>query len=224
MIETDENINFLKGQTQIINNELILNENIKIESDDNIKFEEKEEKKLSEKKIKNMPKKQKIIFDIINLSKLMNKDYNEKELKKLKINELEKILGSLANNAMTGVEEKKIINVNQSMPAETCVNALYNMNFLLVRTIEDISNKLKSPVQLNGLTAEFDKNETDLKNCLSGIISDCDYGETIKGMLSPITLYTFCMLNIVAKTATLNMIESKNGYGDSSLKELSQSQ
>jgi len=171
-----------------------------------------------------MPKKQKIIFDIINLSKLMNKDYDEKTLKKMKISELEKVLGGLANNALTGVEEKNIIHVNNKVPIETATNALYNVNFLVIKSIEDISNKLKSPIVLDGLTKNFNDSETDLKNCLSAIINDSEYGDTIKSMLSPITLYCFCMLNIIGKTAAVNMIDPKNGSSGNSTKELPQSE
>ena len=226
IFEKDDNIDFLKGIKKIENDKIVSLENPPI-----IELNTEPEKnniEISEKKIKNMPKKQKLIFDIMNLSKLMNIDQDEKNLKKMKIIELEKILGGLANNALSGVEKKDIINVsnNKNLPIynETATNALYNMNFLLVKSIEDISTKLKSPIKLEGLTKNFDESEKDLKNCLSAIIQDSDYGETIKNMLSPITLYCFCMLNIVGKTATVNMLGVKNGSDGSLSVELPPSQ
>lgn len=183
--------------------------------------ESSEEKNTIE--ISKKPRKQQIIDDIKELSQKMGIPCDsDNKMNKARIVVLEKKLGELVNRSLTCdmnpklIQQKELIapvqeikddnnNDNTSrIPDDMAAEALYNINFLMVNTIENITNNFDLPISLDGLTKKMDETKKEeLKAVLLKIVGN--HGNVIKPFLSPIALYCYIMLTTVQQTVHENL-------------------
>ena len=82
--------------------------------------------------------------------------------------------------------------------------ALYNINFLLVNTVENIANSFDLPVSINGLTKKMDQTKKEeLKKVLLKIVGN--HGNVLKPFISPVGMYAFIMLTTIQDTIADNL-------------------
>lgn len=167
------------------------------------------------------PKKQKMIDDILILSEKMGiQGETRNKLNKTTVGNLEKKLAELINMSLKNnldeklikkdIEIKKDLQVKQqdvkinSIPDDLAGEALYNINFLMVNTIENITCSFDLPVNLEGLTKRMDtEKKEELKKILLRIVGD--YGDVIKPLMSPFAIYMYTMLTLCQQTITDNL-------------------
>lgn len=177
------------------------------------------EASIENKKEKRKPRKQQIIDDIKELSRQMGIEcQSDNKLNKAKITALEERLGKLVNKSLTCNLEPKVIQKSIALdnsnnivkkddnviPDDMLADSLYNINFLLVNSVETISNSFNLPVSLKGLTQKMDETKRDdLKKVLVKIVGN--HGNVLKPLMSPLAMYAFIMLVTIQDTIKDNL-------------------
>ncbi len=219
IIETDEKIDILKGDDieNFIKNGLNAEYDDIDETIDSDEASENQDIDKKDKKDKKKPRKQQIIDDIKELSKKMGVECDtDNKLLKTKIQVLEKTLSKLVEKSLTcnldvdvikksvKHDEAKVKTTTEQVPDNLASDALYNINFLLVNTVENVANSFDLPISLEGLTQKMDQTKKEeLKAVLLKIVGN--HGSFIKPFLSPMAMYAFIMLTTIQETIADNL-------------------
>lgn len=165
-----------------------------------------------------LPRKQQIIKDIKKLYRAMGIECpSDNKLSKTRVTKLEQELVRLTNKSLTCNMDPEIIKKSNEkdkqlvkQPAvmdiadDIAGDALYNINFLMINTIENVTNSFDLPISLDGLTKRMDQTKKDeLKKVLLRIVGN--HGAIIKPLLSPTAMYAFIMLTTMQETIADNL-------------------
>lgn len=155
--------------------------------------------------------KQQIINDIMKMEKENGREVSEKDLKKMRKDELEAMLGKSVNTKLN-----TIIQGPQTVDSNVAVSSLSNLNTLVVFMLEETSKSFKDKTAgvalLEGWTTKVKSMKEELDAVFKAIIEK--YGNSMQQYLDPFIQYTMIMSGSAGLVISENYQKKKQKLED----------